>query len=237
VKECLDALQQVFGPVESRKITQVKFCKAYQEPGEKVSSFVVRLEPLLQKAIEKNAVSRRNVNQTRLKRILGGATLTEKLRDKLKLMKQRRKPPGFLALVKLLREEEEWEATMIGPERECLKGLELGPRPSTISGDRAPLVPACDNMVETRPTQGSRRRRRRGRGQHRRGGMLRSGSRGTGRQKHHTFCYSCGEEGHIRVQCFNPSNLPLVKQKKQAAIGLGNGSRAWDKSHPKPKAK
>ncbi|KAM4799699.1 paraneoplastic antigen Ma3 [Urocitellus parryii] len=121
VEECLAALQQVFGPVESRKIAQVKFCKAYQEPGEKVSSFVVRLEPLLQKAVEKNAVSRRNVNQTRLKRILGGATLPDKLREKLKLMKQRRKPPGFLALVKLLREEEEWEAT-IGPEREILEG-------------------------------------------------------------------------------------------------------------------
>nr|XP_010599087.1 LOW QUALITY PROTEIN: paraneoplastic antigen Ma3 [Loxodonta africana] len=57
VAECLAALQQVFGPVESRKITQVKVCKARQEIGEKVSSFVVRLEPLLQRAVEKNAIS------------------------------------------------------------------------------------------------------------------------------------------------------------------------------------
>uniref|UniRef100_A0A8C9PJJ9 PNMA family member 3 n=1 Tax=Spermophilus dauricus TaxID=99837 RepID=A0A8C9PJJ9_SPEDA len=235
VEECLAALQQVFGPVESRKIAQVKFCKAYQEPGEKVSSFVVRLEPLLQKAVEKNAVSRRNVNQTRLKRILGGATLPDKLREKLKLMKQRRKPPGFLALVKLLREEEEWEAT-IGPEREILEGLEIGQRPSArVGGVRAALVPALGNTLEARPSQGSRRWR--GRGQHRRGGVMRAGSRGSRKRKHHTFCYGCGEDGHIRAQCFNPPNLPLVKQKRQAAIHLGNGSRAWDKSHPKSKAK
>ncbi|XP_069895644.1 paraneoplastic antigen Ma3 isoform X2 [Dipodomys merriami] len=228
VKECLQALQQVFGPVENGKMAQIKFCKAYQEPGEKVSNFVVRLEPLLQKAIEKKVIPRKNVNQTRLKRILGGATLTDKLRDKLKLMKQRRKPPGFLALVKLLREEEEWEATM-GTEREFLEGLELSPRsPSRVSG-LGPFVPTSDQSVDTWPSQGSLRRRRRGR-RGRRGGkgsVLGAGSGDAGNRNHHTFCYSCGEDGHIRVQCFNPSNLRLVKQKKQAAIAkLGNGNWA-----------
>ncbi|XP_012881419.1 PREDICTED: paraneoplastic antigen Ma3 isoform X1 [Dipodomys ordii] len=215
VKECLQALQQVFGPVENGKMAQIKFCKAYQEPGEKVSNFVVRLEPLLQKAIEKKVIPRKNVNQTRLKRILGGATLTDTLRDKLKLMKQRRKPPGFLALVKLLREEEEWEATM-GPEREFLEGLELSPRsPNRVSGF-GPFVPTSDQSVETWPSQGSLRRRRRGRRGSRggKGSVLGAGSGDAGNRNHHTFCYSCGEDGHIRVQCFNPSNLRLVKQTK-----------------------
>ncbi|KAL1766701.1 paraneoplastic antigen Ma3 [Sigmodon hispidus] len=235
VKECLEALQQVFGPVENRKIAQMKFCKAYQEPGEKGSSFVVRLETLLQKALEKNAISRRNVNQTRLKQILGGATLTGKLREKLKMMKQRRKPPGFLALVKLFREEEEWEASR-GPEKRCLQGIELGPRPSnTGSRERALFVPAFGSGLETRPYQGSRRRR--GRGQHRRGGVPRDGSQSTRKRNYDTFCYSCGEDGHIRVHCFNPSNRLLVKQKRQAAMEMGNGAWAWEKSHPKPKTK
>ncbi|XP_053435745.1 paraneoplastic antigen Ma3 [Nycticebus coucang] len=234
VEECLAALQQVFGPVESRKIAQVKFCKAYQEAGEKVSSFVIRLEPLLQKAVEKNAVSRRNVNQTRLKQVLSGATLPDKLRDKLKLMKQRRKPPGFLALVKLLREEEEWEATL-GPDRARLEGLEVGPRPSGVSAVGALSVPALSNRFEAKLSHGARRRR--GRGQHRRGGMPRAGSRGSRKRKRHTFCYGCGEDGHIRVECFNPSNQPLVKQKRQTANESGNGKWAWDKSHPKSKAK
>ncbi|XP_045240460.1 paraneoplastic antigen Ma3 [Macaca fascicularis] len=235
VEECLAALQQVFGPVESHKIAQVKLCKAYQEAGEKVSSFVLRLEPLLQRAVENNVVSRRNVNQTRLKRVLSGATLPDKLRDKLKLMKQRRKPPGFLALVKLLREEEEWEATL-GPDRENLEGLEVAPRPpARITGVGAVPLPASGNSFDVRPSQGYRRRR--GRGQHRRGGVARAGSRGSRKRKRHTFCYSCGEDGHIRVQCINPSNLLLVKQKKQAAIESGNGNWAWDKSHPKSKAK
>ncbi|XP_008827728.1 paraneoplastic antigen Ma3 homolog [Nannospalax galili] len=234
VKECLEALRQVFGPVENRKIAQLKFCNAYQEPGEKVSSFVLRLEPLLQKAIEKHAIPRRNVNHTRLKRILGGATLTGKLREKLKLMKQRRRPPGFLALVRLLREEEEeWEATL-GPVKRCLEGMELGPGPSN-TGSRAVFAPALGNTLEVRPSQGTRRRR--GRGQHRREGVHRAGSQGLRKQRYDTFCYSCGEDGHIRVQCFNPSNLPLVKQKRQAAFELGNRGQAWEKSRPKPKTK
>lgn len=218
VKECLEALRQVFGSVENRKIAQLKFCKAYQEPGEKVSSFVVRLETLLQKALEKNAISRKNVNQTRLKRILGGAILSAKLREKLKMLKQRRRPPGFLALVKLFREEEEeWEATR-GPERSCSEGFELGPSSANIGGrERALFVPDFGSVLEARPYQGSRRRRRR-RGQHRRGGVPRDGSQGTRKQNYDTFCYSCGEDGHIRVNCFNPSNRTLVKQKRQAAM-------------------
>lgn len=56
MKECLEALQQVFGPVENRKIAQLKFCKAYQELGVKVSSFVVRLQTLIQKVLEKYAI-------------------------------------------------------------------------------------------------------------------------------------------------------------------------------------
>lgn len=154
------------GPLENRKSAHVTFCKAYQEAGENVSSFVLRLEPLLQRAVEKTAVSRRNVNQTRLKQVLSGANLTDKLRDGLKLMRQRRQPPGFLALVKLLREEEGWEATG-GLERESLDGLEAGTRsPARASGFRAVSFPGPGNMLQARPSRSSPHRR--GRGQHRR---------------------------------------------------------------------
>ncbi|XP_048192682.1 paraneoplastic antigen Ma3 [Perognathus longimembris pacificus] len=230
VKECLEALQQVFGPVENGRMAQIKFAEAYQEPGEKVSNFVLRLEPLLQKAIEKNVIPRKSVNQTRLKQILDGATLTDKLRDKLKLMNQRKKPPGFLALVKFLREEEEWEAT-VGPDREFLQPVELSRRPSGTISEFGPSLSASEQSGQTwlsQGPQGSQHHRRNQRGSRGwKGSMLRGGSRGAGNRNHHTFCYSCGEDGHIRVQCFNPSNLLLVRQKKQAASRkLGNGSWA-----------
>uniref|UniRef100_A0A673VKH4 PNMA family member 3 n=2 Tax=Suricata suricatta TaxID=37032 RepID=A0A673VKH4_SURSU len=216
VEECLAALQQVFGPVESHQIAHVKFYKAYQEVGEKVSSFVLRLEPLLQKAVEKNAVLERNVNQARLKQVLSGATLTEKLRDRLKLLKQRRKPPGFLALVKLLREEEEWEATF-GPERESLQGLDEGV--GAPEGANASTAPA--NTFHAGPSQGSRRRR--GRGQHRRGRMLRASFQGSRKRKYHTFCYSCGKDGHIRAQCSNAPN-PLLAEETKELLEEGKGA-------------
>lgn len=47
VEECLEAFKQVFGSLESHRASQVKCLKTYQEEGEKVSAYVLRLETLL----------------------------------------------------------------------------------------------------------------------------------------------------------------------------------------------
>ncbi|XP_006900054.1 PREDICTED: paraneoplastic antigen-like protein 5-like [Elephantulus edwardii] len=120
VEECLDALVQIFGSKEDSRTSQFRFLQACQKAGEKVSAFLLRLEPLLQKAVRHSPMSARNADSIRLKHILTRASMTTALRGKLDILNQRGCPPTFLELMKLIRDEEEWEVTM-AVTREKLK--------------------------------------------------------------------------------------------------------------------
>uniref|UniRef100_H0XWR0 PNMA family member 2 n=1 Tax=Otolemur garnettii TaxID=30611 RepID=H0XWR0_OTOGA len=110
VEECLEAFKQVFGSLESRRTSQVRYLKTYQEEGEKVSAYVLRLEILLRKAVEKRAIPRNIADQVRLEQVMAGASLSEVLWCRLRELKDQGPPPSFLELMKVIREEEEEEA-------------------------------------------------------------------------------------------------------------------------------
>ncbi|KAM9194443.1 paraneoplastic antigen Ma2 [Dugong dugon] len=111
VEECLEAFKQVFGSLESRRTSQVRYLKTYQEEGEKVSAYVLRLETLLRKAVEKRAIPRNIADQVRLEQVMAGASLSEILWCRLRELKDQGPPPSFLELMKVIREEEEEEAS------------------------------------------------------------------------------------------------------------------------------
>ncbi|XP_058927725.1 paraneoplastic antigen Ma2 [Kogia breviceps] len=111
VEECLEAFKQVFGSLESRRTSQVKYLKTYQEEGEKVSAYVLRLETLLRRAVEKRAIPRNIADQVRLEQVMAGASLSEILWCRLRELRDQGPPPSFLDLMKVIREEEEEEAS------------------------------------------------------------------------------------------------------------------------------
>lgn len=111
VEECLEAFKQVFGSLESRRTSQVRYLKTYQEEGEKVSAYVLRLETLLRRAVEKRAIPRNIADQVRLEQVLAGASLSEILWCRLRELKDQGPPPSFLELMKVIREEEEEETS------------------------------------------------------------------------------------------------------------------------------
>lgn len=123
VEECLEAFKQVFGSLESRRTAQVRYLKTYQEEGEKVSAYVLRLETLLRRAVEKRAIPRRIADQVRLEQVMAGATLNQMLWCRLRELKDQGPPPNFLELMKVIREEEEEEASF---ENESIEEPEEG---------------------------------------------------------------------------------------------------------------
>ncbi|KAL2768008.1 paraneoplastic antigen-like protein 6A, partial [Daubentonia madagascariensis] len=111
-QDCLAALIQVFGDNESQATIRVKCLTAQQQSGERLSAFVLRLEVLLQKAIEKGALARASVDHVRLRQVLTRANLIEPLDEALRKLRMVGRSPTFLEMLGLVRESEAWEASL-----------------------------------------------------------------------------------------------------------------------------
>ncbi|XP_042558450.1 zinc finger CCHC domain-containing protein 12 [Dipodomys spectabilis] len=121
VADFLQAMKLVFGESESTVTAHGKFVNTLQAQGEKASLYVIRLEVQLQNAIQAGVLCERDANQTRLHQFLVGAELSRDLHCRLKglLRVYANEPeqlPDFLELIRMIREEEDWDDTFITPK-------------------------------------------------------------------------------------------------------------------------
>ncbi|XP_045708935.1 LOW QUALITY PROTEIN: paraneoplastic antigen Ma2 [Phyllostomus hastatus] len=105
--ECLEAFKQVFRSLESRRTSQVRYLKTYQEEGKEVSASVLQLETLPRKTVEKRAIPRNIADQVRLEQVMAGVSLSLVLRCRLRELKDQWLLPSFFELMKVIREEKE----------------------------------------------------------------------------------------------------------------------------------
>lgn len=104
VSECLQALETVFGVSDNPRELQIKYLNTYQKDEEKLSAYVLRLEPLLQKLVQRGAIEKGDVNQARLDQIIAGA-VHRTVRRHLDLP-QDGPAPGLLQLLALIKDKE-----------------------------------------------------------------------------------------------------------------------------------
>lgn len=221
VEQCLDALTQIFGSKEDYRTSQFKFFQTFQLSGEKISVFLLRLEPLLQKAVQHSPLSIRSTDMIRLKHILARANMTTSLRGKLKLLDQRGCPPTFLELMKLIRDDEEWEITMaVMKENHRNKERDRRASDSQVVAEATVSVPQgivkagpyCENSTQTiqeRVAPCLKRRRLSGHGS--------------------------GEEVYYQDICPKTEKASPPKESPPlAAEERGNEAGAGAMSHPKP---
>nr|XP_044619165.1 paraneoplastic antigen Ma6E [Equus asinus] len=110
VQDCLAALVQVFGNKDAQMTARLKFLTCAQRPQEALFAYVMRLEGLLQAALEKGAIRPAIADQLRARQVLMRAWPNETLENKLRRMCLERRPPGFLGMLQLIPETEAWEA-------------------------------------------------------------------------------------------------------------------------------
>lgn len=121
--ECLKALELVFGSVENSGDGQIRFLNTYQNPVEKLSAYVIRLEPLLQKVVEKGAIDKDDVNQARLVQVIAGASHNGATQRQLWLTGVAEGPvPNFFQLLVQIGEE----AAKVEEEKAEALFLQLG---------------------------------------------------------------------------------------------------------------
>ncbi|KAB1252745.1 Paraneoplastic antigen-like protein 6A [Camelus dromedarius] len=116
-QDCLEALIQVFGDNESQATICVNCLTAQQQSGEGLSAFVLRLEVLLQKAIQRGALARASADHVHLRQVLTRANLSGPLDEALKKLRMVGRSPSFLEVLELVRESETWEASLPRSER------------------------------------------------------------------------------------------------------------------------
>ncbi|XP_032706883.1 LOW QUALITY PROTEIN: paraneoplastic antigen-like protein 6B [Lontra canadensis] len=111
-EDCLAALTQVFGDNATQRTIRMRCLTAHQQPGEGLSAFVLRLEVLLQKGIEKGALARGSADLLRLRHMLTRAIVPEPLDEVLRKLRMAGRCPSFLEMMGIVREPETWEATL-----------------------------------------------------------------------------------------------------------------------------
>nr|XP_012807380.1 zinc finger CCHC domain-containing protein 12 [Jaculus jaculus]XP_044996628.1 zinc finger CCHC domain-containing protein 12 [Jaculus jaculus]XP_044996629.1 zinc finger CCHC domain-containing protein 12 [Jaculus jaculus] len=122
VSDFLRAMKLVFGESESSVMAHSKFLNTLQAEGEKASLYVIRLEVQLQNAIQAGVLAEQEANRTRLHQLLVGAELSSDLRFRLKGLlrmyaNEQENLPDFLELIRMIREEEDWDDTFIKQKR------------------------------------------------------------------------------------------------------------------------
>lgn len=124
VADFLRAMKLVFGEFESSVTAHGKFVNTLQALGEKASLYVIRLELQLQNAIQAGILAEKDANQTGLQQLLLGTELNRDLCFRLKFKHLLRmyanaqeRLPNFLELIKMIREEEDWDDAFIKRKR------------------------------------------------------------------------------------------------------------------------
>lgn len=111
-QDCLDALIQVFGDHESPATLRLKCLTAQRQAGETLSAFVLRLEVLLQKAMQEGALDKAAADHLRVRQVLTRANIIEPLQEALRKLGTVGRRPTFLEMLGLVHETEAWEANI-----------------------------------------------------------------------------------------------------------------------------
>uniref|UniRef100_A0AAY4ERH9 Uncharacterized protein n=1 Tax=Denticeps clupeoides TaxID=299321 RepID=A0AAY4ERH9_9TELE len=109
-EDCIEALEHAFG--SAGEDLYVAFRLLQQQPGEKLSDFLRRLEQLLDRLVQRGGLPPNCADRARLDQILRGAIVSDLMLVNLRLRERKAAPPTFLQLLKEIRAEEEFERLM-----------------------------------------------------------------------------------------------------------------------------
>uniref|UniRef100_A0A8C9P3W2 Paraneoplastic antigen Ma-like C-terminal domain-containing protein n=1 Tax=Spermophilus dauricus TaxID=99837 RepID=A0A8C9P3W2_SPEDA len=164
VADFLRAMKLVFGESESSVTAHGNFFNTLQAQGEKASLYVIRLEVQLQNAIQAGILAEKDANQTRLHQLLIGAELNRNLRFRLQGLlrmyaNEQEQLPNFLELIRMIREEEDWDDTFIKRKRpkrseSVVEGADSpgafqGSLPVAISSDDCNVIEIDDTLDDS----------------------------------------------------------------------------------------
>ncbi|XP_051513120.1 paraneoplastic antigen Ma2-like [Myxocyprinus asiaticus] len=219
----LSALESAFGTTENAADLMLKFRSTFQNVGEKLSTYILRLDKLLHSILHKRGIDLSEMNQFRMQQIIRGALPSDMVALRLRMTHKLCDPPSFNELLKEVREEENMMhsrnsvqprvAVSAVSSTKSEASVKTNPADSEIEKLKKEIrglksevsrlsIAASETVTQDIPAMHS---------------LTTSTERRTPNRAHvgnsNIFCYKCGEDGHLQRDCVNEENLRKVNQR------------------------
>lgn len=232
----LRVLDSAFGTVEDGEELYAKFLNTLQNPGERPSTYLQRLQLALNTVVKRGGVLAADTDRHLLKQFVRGCWDNTVI-AKLQLEQRKGNPPAFSELLLLLRTEEERQQAK---ETLMKKHINAG-SPKHKATIQSQSTCSCghtssssDELKELKK-QMQQLQRQMSAFLSAQKSPAQSKSMPAPRQTSRTppqsavkpkawYCFNCGEDGHISSSCSNAANPSLVEQKKKQ---LRQKQQAW----------
>lgn len=253
----LQILDSAFGTVEDGDDLFAKYLNTMQNHGEEPSSYLQRLQVMLNTTLIRGGISAQELDKQLLKQFIRGCWDNELIAE-LQLEQKKQTPPTFADLLLMLRTAEERRTSKMSrmkqhlnttkpkvfsryqsvdsqsPER--FKSQATDPL-SEIQDLKKQIASLQSHLASLKDKKHHKTSQNRSRVQSSPKGFsdnFRSRKPQTADPRMNDtpnrpkpwYCFRCGEDGHIKPQCENEPNSPLVSLKRKQ---LKDKQMAWDK--------
>ena len=246
----LQLLDSAFGTVEEGEELFAQFLNTYQDPAERSSTYLHRLQAALNLVVKRDGVAPEEVDNHLLKQFCRGC-FDFALLSTLQLDQKRRSPPPFSELLLMVRTEEDRQQqkasrmkkhfgatkqrAQLQSQGACAwaepkENPEVSPNAiEELMKQVASLQSQLTTFMTQKKNKGSNTEKK-SQSQVPDKGNVNTDTRKQTKEKQRGkprpwYCFNCGEDGHISPSCTETANTALVAEKKKK---LEEKRRAWE---------
>lgn len=238
----LKALETAFGTTDSAADLMVRFRNTFQQDGEKLSAYLLRLDKLLHAVHRKGGIDVIDMNRARIDHVARGSLPHDLVALRIRLTYKLKPPPSFTDLLRDVREEEEMilerpivkkgASLAIGRRAECATAsvVHVLPEPAPVPdvAEKDPAIESLRKEFQGLKTDVARllsasvnasasvaQQVDQNPSQKATGNSYARVKERAPKSQYRAdvFCYRCGEDGHFQRECQNAENLRKVNKR------------------------
>lgn len=252
--EYLALLDSAYGIIDDGDELFAKFLNTNQDPGEKPSGYLQRLQTILSKVIKRNGLAAGDSDRQLLKQFCRGCW-NNSLLTSLQLEQRKNNPPPFSELLLSVRSEEDRQAAKSSRMKQHLGANRIKVQSNTVSVEdytaddddeikAAPSDPRklgiqmaklqaqiaslkaslSSNQLVAKP---GKKQKAKPKVPSEGNPSLSSEPKLVNKKPRPWYCFRCGEDGHIAPSCNNEPNPELVEKKRRE---LKQKQESWERS-------